>query len=212
MPRQFCWSYFSLTASTVTHRSEVTNVHIPAWLAARRKHTATNTEMFPLQSSVRTLLFPQWWALCYKLEGCGFDSRSGYWFFFQLTKSFQWHYGLGVDSASTRNLPGSKGRPARKVITSPTSVIRLYRKCESFDVSLQYGLPRSVKEVDLPVLASTSKMLFRISCVYGVTHRDLARMHYANKKGKFTAWLVVWKSCFRACKESRDYDSVNTAW
>jgi len=41
-------------------------------------------------------------ALRYKLEGCRFDSRWCHWNF-SLTKSFQLHYGPGVDSASNRN-------------------------------------------------------------------------------------------------------------
>jgi hypothetical protein len=40
--------------------------------------------------------------LCYKPEGRGLDSRWGHWTF-QLTYSFQPHYGPGVDSASNRN-------------------------------------------------------------------------------------------------------------
>jgi hypothetical protein len=42
------------------------------------------------------------WALRYKPEGCGFDSRWCHWNFW-LTLSFRPHYGTGVDSASTRN-------------------------------------------------------------------------------------------------------------
>jgi hypothetical protein len=38
-------------------------------------------------------------ALWYKPEGRGFDCRWGHWTF-QLTKSFQLHYGPGVDLAS----------------------------------------------------------------------------------------------------------------
>jgi hypothetical protein len=41
-------------------------------------------------------------ALCYKPEGCRFDSQWGHWIF-QLTLSFQPHYGPGVDAASNRN-------------------------------------------------------------------------------------------------------------
>ena len=41
-------------------------------------------------------------ALCYKLEGRGFDSRWCHWNY-SLTLSFQLHYGPGVDSASKRN-------------------------------------------------------------------------------------------------------------
>ena len=40
--------------------------------------------------------------LCYKSEGCWFDSRWCHWNF-SLTKSFRSHHGPGVDSASNRN-------------------------------------------------------------------------------------------------------------
>ena len=44
-------------------------------------------------------VFPQANAICYKPEGCGFDSQSCHWNF-SLTKSFQSHYGPEVSSAS----------------------------------------------------------------------------------------------------------------
>jgi hypothetical protein len=40
--------------------------------------------------------------LCYKPEGCGFDSRWCHWNF-SLTYSFLPHYGPGIYSASNRN-------------------------------------------------------------------------------------------------------------
>jgi hypothetical protein len=41
-------------------------------------------------------------ALSYKLEGRGLESRLGHWIF-QLTYTFQPHYGPGVDPASNIN-------------------------------------------------------------------------------------------------------------
>jgi hypothetical protein len=53
-------------------------------------------------------------ALCYKLEGCGFNSQWGHRDFL-LTESFRLHFGPGVDLASNRNeyqesYLGHKGR------------------------------------------------------------------------------------------------------
>jgi hypothetical protein len=44
---------------------------------------------------------------------------------------------------STRNLPGSLGRPARKA-DNLTAIFELSRKCESLDVSQPYGTPRPI--------------------------------------------------------------------
>jgi hypothetical protein len=51
---------------------------------------------------------------------------------------------------STRNLPGSKGRPARQADNLPPSVSRLSRTCGSLDVSQPYESPRPVTGITLP--------------------------------------------------------------
>jgi len=64
-------------------------------------------------------------ALRYKAEGRGFDTRWCLWSF-SLTKSFQPHYGPGVDSASNINeyqeyFLGGKGGRCVKLTTLPPS-------------------------------------------------------------------------------------------
>jgi hypothetical protein len=55
--------------------------------------------------------------LCYKPEGRGFDSRRGHWIFNSPNPSSR-TMALGstqpLTEMSTKNLPGGKGRPARK--------------------------------------------------------------------------------------------------
>ena len=76
-------------------------------------------------------------ALCYKLEGRGFDSGWGYWDF-SWNYSFLPHCGLGVNSAHSRNkyegyFQGSKGGRCLGLTTLPPSSADYLETSESLN-------------------------------------------------------------------------------
>jgi hypothetical protein len=63
-----------------------------------------------------------------------------------------------LSEISTRDLPGDKGRPARKAYNL-TAVSRLSKKCGSLDVPQLYGPPWPVTEIGLLFIFTTDKVV-----------------------------------------------------
>jgi hypothetical protein len=86
---------------------------------------------------------------------------------------------------STRNVPLSKGRPARKADNLPAICERLSRKCGSTDVSQPYGPPRPVAGIALHLLYMKIFNQARASRTQKLVSRGLLTCVHLTEKTRF---------------------------
>jgi hypothetical protein len=94
---------------------------------------------------------------------------------------------------STSNLPGGKGRPARKVDNSPPSLSELSGKCGSLDVSQRYGSPRPVTRMALSLLLIVYYYVFYL-CYLGFSFMlsEFFLMDNSVLVGKYSVCKTSW--------------------